>query len=217
MRVCHATCPGSSLLHKETKPGFAVSHFTFIVTMQSIKAVLFLALVVATGANLLRAVASHNNTKRADCTLDSKHHGSATWMGRCYTLAECRSSCMPSHGCVHFNWWPNKGGCRHYSEVTGSEETEWTTVGGAPDCTLDMVGPTNCDVCAACQEPDEEWCSSGIRNPDQRPHVCCASTCGTCGGSGCASRDGGKFQCCHSKITDECTTKTQTGCVVPNE
>ena len=28
MRVCHTTFPGSSLLHKETKPGFLASHFT---------------------------------------------------------------------------------------------------------------------------------------------------------------------------------------------
>ena len=214
MRVRHTTCLGSSLLHKETKPGFAVPHFADTVTMQSIKAVLFLALVVATGANLLRAVASHNQTSQGACTLDSKSLGSAQWKGRCHTLDSCRSS--RKSPCVAFNWWPNRGGCRHYTSVTGTQETEWTTVGGAPDCTLAMVGPTDCDKCPACQKPEPAWCSAGIQNPNQRPHVCCAKSCVTCGGSGCAQRPGGKYQCCHSKIIYTCSTKDQTGCVVPN-
>lgn len=32
--------------------------------------------------------------------------------------------------------------------------------------------------------------------------VCCASSCGICGGSGCGSRPGGSTQCCKSKIID---------------
>ena len=215
MRDRHTTCPGSSLLHKETKPGFAVPHFAYIVTMQRIRAVMFLALVVATGANLLRAAASHNQTnQKAACTLTHKSHGSASWKGRCHTLDSCRGSC--TGGCVAFNWWPNKGGCRHYTSVSSSSETEWTTVGGAPDCTLAMVGPTNCAVCSGCQQPAPAWCTTGIKNPTNRPHVCCASTCGTCGGSGCAQRTGGKLKCCHSWITSTCTAATQTGCVVPS-
>jgi hypothetical protein len=99
--------------------------------------------------------------------------------------------------------------------VTSSSETEWTTVGGAPDCTLAMVGPTD-SICPGFQQPDPAWCSNGIQNPKNSPHVCCALTCGKCGGGGCGSREGGELQCCHTKIKDKCTTRTQTGCVVEN-
>ena len=218
MRICHTTCPGSSLLHKETKPGFAVPHFAHIVTMQHIKAVLFLALVVATGANQLRAVASQNQTSQP-CTLNKKNAGSCQWKGRCHTLDACRDGCKNTGGCVAFNWWPGKGGCRHCtSDVLSSYETEWTTVGGAPDCTLAMVGPTDCSSCPGCQQPQAAWCSNGITNPRNRPEVCCAMSCGSCGGGGCGSRDGGKTQCCHDPITKDggtCTARSQTGCLVP--
>ena len=184
--------------------------------MQRIKAVLFLALFVATGANLLRAVASQNQTSQP-CTLNKKNAGSCQWKGKCHTLDACRDGCKNTGGCVAFNWWPNRGGCRHYTSVTSSEETDWTTVGGAPDCTLAMVGPTECDKCAStCQQPEATWCTNGIQNPDNRPHVCCASSCGTCGGPGCGSRAGGRSQCCHGDITSDCTTSDQTGCVVPS-
>lgn len=217
MRICHTTCPGSSLLHKETKPGFAVPHFAHIVTMQHIKAVLFLALVVATGANLLRAVASQNQTSQP-CTLNKKNAGSCQWKGKCHTLDACRDGCKNTGGCVAFNWWPGKGGCRHCtSDVLSSSETEWTTVGGAPDCTLAMLGPTDCSSCPGCQQPQAAWCSNGITNP-RRPEVCCAMSCGSCGGGGCGDRDGGKAQCCHDPITKDggtCTARSQSGCLVP--
>jgi hypothetical protein len=216
MRVCHTTCPGSSLLHKETKPGFSVPHFADIVTMQQIKAVLFLALVVATGANLLRSVASHNQTV-IPCTLNKKSAGAAKWKGKCHTLDACRSNCQNTAGCVAFNWWPGKGGCRHLTSVTSESETEWTTVGGAPDCTVAMVGPTD-SICPNAQTPQAAWCSTGIQNPKNRQEVCCAMSCGKCGGRKCGDREGGKEKCCHDTITKEggtCTARDQTGCLVP--
>jgi hypothetical protein len=41
-------------------------------------------------------------------------------------------------------------------------------------------------------------CDSGIVNGN----VCCASSCGSCGGSGCGSRPGGAESCCVGTITD---------------
>ena len=219
MRVCHTTCPGSSLLHKETKPGFSVPHFADIVTMQRIKAVLFLALVVATGANVFRAVASHNQTGEP-CSLNKKYAGSCKWKGKCHTLDACRANCQNDGGCKAFNWWPGKGGCRHCTSEPGelsSSETEWTTVAGAPDCTLAMLGPTD-SICPNAQIPQAAWCSNGMQNPKNRLEVCCAITCGKCGGNGCKDRVGGKEQCCHNTMTDSkktCTARDQTGCLIP--
>ena len=37
-----------------------------------------------------------------------------------------------------------------------------------------------------------------------RDEFCCASSCGTCGGTGCGGRDGGADSCCTSSITSNC-------------
>lgn len=38
----------------------------------------------------------------------------------------------------------------------------------------------------------------GISRPDN--NICCAASCGTCGGSGCSKRPGGASACCHGHI-----------------
>ncbi len=45
--------------------------------------------------------------------------------------------------------------------------------------------------------PDPD-CERGVRNGD----VCCALTCGTCGGQGCGMRMGGAQNCCAGRIRD---------------
>ena len=42
---------------------------------------------------------------------------------------------------------------------------------------------------------------NGITNANE--DTCCATSCGTCGGSGCGDRDGGSANCCVSVIQDE--------------
>ena len=38
----------------------------------------------------------------------------------------------------------------------------------------------------------------GVENP--KGEACCAASCGTCGGSGCSQRPGGKSNCCVGHI-----------------
>ena len=51
--------------------------------------------------------------------------------------------------------------------------------------------------------------------------VCCAATCGTCGGSGCQSRPGGRASCCSGTVRDNappCSDNGQQGpCVMDGE
>ena len=58
-------------------------------------------------------------------------------------------------------------------------------------------------------------CASGIQSGE----VCCAASCGTCGGSGCSGQPGGSSQCCKTTIRDSgvaCATPSDTGCIVPS-
>jgi len=60
------------------------------------------------------------------------------------------------------------------------------------------------------------YCSSGVLSGS----VCCASSCGTCGGSGCSKRNGGASKCCTGTITDAgrtCTSSSDTACLVPED
>jgi len=55
------------------------------------------------------------------------------------------------------------------------------------------------------------FCAVGIR----KGKACCGGRCGTCGGSGCAQRDGGSAQCCTGSIKELCTKAEQVGCLIP--
>ena len=55
-------------------------------------------------------------------------------------------------------------------------------------------------------------------NGNNRATVCCASSCGQCGGLGCEDLPGGREQCCTREILDAkrtCSAPGETGCVVP--
>lgn len=59
-------------------------------------------------------------------------------------------------------------------------------------------------------------CSAGYINSGG--DVCCASSCGACGGSGCGGRPGGGANCCVGAILTAnvpCTSSDQTACVLP--
>merc|ERR1740117_180687 len=55
-------------------------------------------------------------------------------------------------------------------------------------------------------------CSSGISNA--KGTVCCAKSCGACGGSGCSKRPGGPGKCCSQKFTRQCTDSSDTACTM---
>lgn len=52
-------------------------------------------------------------------------------------------------------------------------------------------------------------CFNGI---DLDGTYCCASLCGTCGGSGCSGRPGGAYKCCTSKLARTCANVYDTAC-----
>jgi hypothetical protein len=51
-------------------------------------------------------------------------------------------------------------------------------------------------------------CSTGISSGS---NVCCAASCGACGGSGCASRPGGGDACCLTNIRNDGVSCTESG------
>ena len=58
------------------------------------------------------------------------------------------------------------------------------------------------------------WCDQGILGPGG---ICCAKSCGSCGGRGCWTRPGGSASCCKAPIqkTADCATFQDTVCMVP--
>ncbi len=59
------------------------------------------------------------------------------------------------------------------------------------------------------------YCSQGFRSPNSP--ICCAGSCGQCGGDGCRRRNGGSESCCLEGIMAAnvtCSSPTQTVCVL---
>ena len=62
------------------------------------------------------------------------------------------------------------------------------------------------------------WCHAGVRGSKTMESVCCAGTCGQCGGPACASLPGGYDACCTGPIVKNnitCTDGNSFGCIVP--
>lgn len=58
-------------------------------------------------------------------------------------------------------------------------------------------------------------CTTGEARPGNGYHVCCAATCGGCGGVGCNMRPGGRDNCCVGTIRSSgkmCETPDEVGC-----
>eukprot|EP00968_Pinguiococcus_pyrenoidosus_P009175 scaffold718_cov252-Pinguiococcus_pyrenoidosus.AAC.3 len=58
-------------------------------------------------------------------------------------------------------------------------------------------------------------CSDGIKSHEGS--VCCAASCGHCGGCGCANLPGGPNLCCPSTISETgipCELSTDIGCLL---
>ena len=61
------------------------------------------------------------------------------------------------------------------------------------------------------------WCADGVRGAST-PDVCCAGTCGQCGGPACGTLPGGRDSCCTSNILRNnitCADSASMGCIVP--
>ena len=60
------------------------------------------------------------------------------------------------------------------------------------------------------------WCADGFLG--DRGTVCCAGTCGQCGGTGCGKKEGGRTQCCSGNVKRQfrfCESFEDTVCTVP--
>jgi len=60
-------------------------------------------------------------------------------------------------------------------------------------------------------------CSDGIEGSNGGTEVCCASSCGQCGGSGCGSLPGGSSLCCTGSIITNgqlCQDSSDVGCII---
>lgn len=89
--------------------------------------------------------------------------------------------------------------------------------GGSASCCSGTISTSGsvCDGFAdvGCIMPAAGWCEYGVLNGN----VCCAGSCGTCGGGGCGNRPGGYSKCCGGAITNSgnvCDSFEETACVV---
>ena len=83
---------------------------------------------------------------------------------------------------------------------------------GGSGCSLRNRGDVKCCLSAntrtcediydvGCTIPSGGWCQGGgIKNGQ----TCCLSDCGSCGGSGCSGRPGGRTQCCIGETVRPC-------------
>ncbi|CAM9475140.1 unnamed protein product, partial [Ectocarpus fasciculatus] len=86
------------------------------------------------------------------------------------------------------------------------------------DCSV--TGEAPCVVTGPAPEPtptpapEDQTCEGGIAGI-QKADVCCALSCGSCGGDGCSQRDGGSASCCFDEITAEgasCSSTEEAPC-----
>ena len=64
--------------------------------------------------------------------------------------------------------------------------------------------------------PSPSWCAMGLSGFDKS--ICCAASCGRCGGNGCDKLPGGRSKCCSEGFANvPCGSPKQTACVVPSD
>ena len=66
------------------------------------------------------------------------------------------------------------------------------------------------------------WCKDGVvgYHPENGKVICCASSCGICGGAGCSGRPGGASVCCTGNINANgvvCATDSDVACIIPTQ
>jgi len=99
--------------------------------------------------------------------------------------------------------------CTEYCGVCGGTGCS-SRPGGSKDCCTESIfaSDISCDITSApCivtaihPSPPDPTCQNGIRNPDH-PTICCARSCGVCGGKNCGKKPGGAKDCCTESILD---------------
>jgi len=85
------------------------------------------------------------------------------------------------------------------TEKCGMNCPELRRAGGPPGCIANACKDKNFDFVKHCPEScslrDCAW-YGGIQTEDPWNRVCCAASCGKCGGEGCEQRPGGAENCC---------------------
>ena len=79
------------------------------------------------------------------------------------------------------------------------------------------LAPSPTPAPTATPAPTGEWCARGVVAPGP-PDVCCAASCGACGGWDCDGLDGGPDACCTYRILNagrRCNATADEACVVP--
>lgn len=94
--------------------------------------------------------------------------------------------------------------------TSGGPFGDWAPYGTSPETIFqffwnsDNVGST------------PNYCADGFLSGD----VCCAGSCGQCGGVGCSQLPGGAGMCCTGSITDSgrtCQDAVDVACLIPNQ
>lgn len=96
----------------------------------------------------------------------------------------------------------NSSGGTTSTSIGGSAAAGHTSTGG----TASSSGGTSTGGSAASGAPDPT-CSTGIAGGT----ICCAASCGTCGGMGCADKPGGSQACCKNPIIASGVSCAQAG------
>lgn len=132
---------------------------------------------------------------------------------RVFTLPSALSLILASVGCVSGSLSdsggasdePAGGGASSDGDTTGGTSSTGemssggaTTAAGAGGDSSNSGGSASGGSDAG--TPAAEQCSDGILNGAET--VCCAASCGTCGGTGCSSLPGGAEACCAGPIAD---------------
>ena len=144
-----------------------------------------------------------------------------TTIAGCHWCHDFPSFYMRRHGlnCSSepFSWWMRQNRCRN-DEMQWWQAKRWCqlscfTMGAGYDGDRCCPPAPNPPPPAPPPPGEGEWCQHGILDGD----TCCDSSCGSCGGKGCASRPGGQFKCCPGgvEMNGKCTEATQVACVVP--
>lgn len=126
------------------------------------------------------------------------------------SLADCAQACSEGGYLFAAQWWNGREICRCYNECDGGGNTHMPSY---PNTVMAAPHPVPPELCR-----DGIISNSGL--------ACCAASCGTCGGAGCGSREGGKALCCHQHITGQfndgstrdftvCEAEGDVGCAIP--
>lgn len=117
--------------------------------------------------------------------------------------------------------WKSTGGALSVQDLAqscGYNTSELVALEGPTINSLQPLGAGNeqCDSYDLCTKSFCEECAA-IGGVSHGNRVCCAGTCGSCGGDGCDERDGGASACCEGHITDKGETCGTPPCLLQED